>query len=220
MRLPVHLLFALANNGTSGVPGELKGLHHIHRYYGSLEWSRILQPAITLARDGFEVSHDFAVAMALSTKTDDFLTHDSVWAEDFAPNGRMLRAGEMMTRKRYARTLQTIASAGADVFYTGPIAQATIKAIQATNGTMNLKDLSKYQAISRTPVKINHKGFRIYSTGAPASGSVTLSIMNILAGYNDSDNESISLKTHRMIEAMRFGYGKVWILHRMTLCIC
>jgi gamma-glutamyltranspeptidase/glutathione hydrolase len=32
-----------------------------------------------------------------------FLVEDPIWAEDFAPNGRLLEFGDIMTRKRYAK---------------------------------------------------------------------------------------------------------------------
>lgn len=48
-----------------------------------------------------------------------FLTDDPVWAEDFAPNGTLLRLGDTITRKRYANTLETIAREGVATFYEG-----------------------------------------------------------------------------------------------------
>ena len=192
----------------SGVPGEVRGLQHIYDHYGSLPWSMLVQPAIRLARDGFVISEDFAKAMDLSTQLYDFLSEDPVWAEDFAPKGRRLQKGEVMTRKRYARTLEAIASQGADAFYTGPIGRAMIDTLQKYNGSMVLKDLEDYQILSRHPVDIKYKGLRIYSCGTPASGAVILSSLKILEGYNESSEDFQDLKVHRMDEATRFGYGK------------
>ena len=187
----------------------MRGLHYIHQRYGQLEWSRLLEPAIRLARDGFEVSRDFATAMDLSTQSFDFLTHDPAWAEDFVPQGRRLQHGDIMTRTRYARMLESVSRLGAAAFYDGLIAEATVEAVRNKNGTMELSDLRDYDIVSRPPVKISYNGFNIYSTGAPSSGAVILSILKIMEGYNQSTEESCHLKTHRMDEAMRFGYGKV-----------
>lgn len=168
----------------------------------------LLQPAIKLARDGFVVSADFAKAMDLATQRYDFLTEDPVWAEDFAPKGIRVRTGEVMTRKRYARTLEAIANEGADVFYTGAIAEATVNALGKDNGTMSLKDLEDYRVVSRPPIGINYKGFSLYACGVPASGSVVLSALKILEGYDNAGADAQDLKIHRMDEAIRFGYGK------------
>lgn len=195
----------------SGVPGEIQGLHKIHENYGSLSWSTLLRPAIILARDGFIVGSDFAKAMALVTSVYgyDFLSKEPTWAEDFAPNGTRVGVGDVMTRKRYANTLESIAVGGPDAFYKGPLAEATVRALHETNGSMIMEDLANYAVISRTPVKIDYKGFRLYGCGAPASGAVALSIMKVLEGYEDfGQSHTLNLSTHRLDEAIRFGYGK------------
>lgn len=128
----------------SGVPGEVRGLEYLHRKYGSLPWKRLLQPAIKVARDGFIVTADDVRYMASATASHDFLTQDPAWAIDFAPNGTRLGLGDIMTRKRYADTLESIAEYGPDAFYTGAIAEATVRALQKSNGTMTLCDLADY----------------------------------------------------------------------------
>ena len=176
-----------------------------------MPWSTLLSPSIALARDGFVVSGDFAKAMDLSEQFAgyDFLSKGPLWARDFAPNGTRVGKGDTMTRKRYARTLQAIASMGADVLYRGPLADDMINAIQESDGILTAKDLRDYRVVSRKPVEIEYKGYRIYACGAPASGSVTLSAMKILEGFKYQVDELKDLNIHRMIEAMRFGYGKV-----------
>lgn len=195
----------------SGVPGEIKGLHYIHQKYGSLTWSTLLQPAISLARDGFVVGNDFAKAMATTTGYIgyDFLSKEPTWAEDFAPNGTRVGAGDIMTRKRYAHTLEAIAVEGPDAFYKGPLAKATVRALHKTNGSMTMEDLEEYSVVSRTPVKIDYKGFRLHGCRAPASGTIALSVMKVLEGYEKFDqSHTMNLSTHRLDEAIRFGYGK------------
>lgn len=195
----------------SGVPSEIKGLHHIHKRYGSLPWSTLIHPAIMLARDGFLVSSDFAKAMTVTTEYFgyDFLSKDPIWAEDFAPNGTRVGLGDLMTRKRYAHTLEAIAVGGPEVFYEGQLAKATIRALHERNGSMTMEDLANYDIVSRIPVKTDYKGFRLYGCGAPASGAVALSVMKVLEGYEDfGQSHTMNLSTHRLDEAIRFGYGK------------
>lgn len=195
----------------SGVPGEIKGLHNIHQKYGSLPWSTLFQPAISLARDGFVVGSDFEKAMFTTTEYIgyDFLSKEPTWAEDFAPNGTRVGAGDVMTRKRYAHTLEAIAVGGSDAFYKGPLAEATIRALHKTNGSMTMEDLADYEIVSSTPVEIDYKGFRLHGCPAPASGAVVLSVMKVLEGYEDFEqSHTMNLSTHRLDEAIKFGYGK------------
>lgn len=194
-----------------GVPGEVRGLEYIHDKYGRLGWKTVMAPAIELARDGFVVSADFAAAMDLYTKYVgfDLFSTDPVWAMDFAPKGTRVGEGDVMTRKRYADTLETIADRGANAFYQGKMAEEMVKAVRKSNGSMTVEDLEAYDVRSREPVKIDYKGYQIYGCGVPASSAVTLSALKILENYDDyQDKELMNLGMHHMAEAMRFGYGK------------
>ena len=200
----------------SGVPGELRGLEYIHKHYGVLLWSTVMAPAIELARDGFAVFEDLAGAMRAAShdndflKRNEFLTNDPAWAMDFAPNGTRLGSGDIMTRKRYAVTLETISKEGSNAFHEGAMAEATVAVVRANSGSMTTSDLQDYNIGLREPVTIRYKDYNVTSCGSPASGAVALSIMKIVEGYEDFGlQESFNLSTHRLDEAMRFGYGKV-----------
>ncbi|EQL03902.1 gamma-glutamyltranspeptidase [Ophiocordyceps sinensis CO18] len=196
----------------SGVPGELRGTEYVHKRYGKLPWVSVLAPAIKLARHGFTVGQDLVRNMD-TVSPNDFLTEDPAWAIDFAPRGRRVQLGETMTRKRYADTLEAIAQRGADVFYTGPIAGATVAALQDANGTMTLEDLGNYTVALRKPVSIDYRGYRLTSTGAPSSGVVALSALNTVSGYHGfGDASQANLSTHRLDEAIRLAYGQRTVL--------
>ncbi|KAF7855327.1 uncharacterized protein EAF02_011586 [Botrytis sinoallii] len=175
----------------SGVPGELRGLEHIHTKYGVLPWKQVVLPAVKFLR---------------------FLTYDETWAIDFAPNGTRVKLGDLFTRKRYANTLETIAEHGPDAFYTGAIANATIVALQKSNGTMELSDLKNYTIESRIPSNITYRGFKIHSGTAPSSGAVVCSVLNIVEGYDMSSPSQLNFSTHYLDEAMRFAYGQRTLL--------
>lgn len=191
----------------SGVPGELRGLERLHSTYGVLPWKTVMTPAVNVARNGFEVTAD-TVRYLASVSNPEFLTEDPTWATDFAPNGTLVQLGQIMTRKRYANTLETISNEGASAFYGGSIANSTIAAIQAANGTMTLEDLANYTVEIRDTVNINYRGYKLTSCSAPSGGEVALSILNIANGFDGfGDPSQINLTTHRIDEAMRWSYG-------------
>ena len=197
----------------SGIPGELRGLEHLHKNYGCLPWAAVITPAIKVARYGFVVTEDLVRYMACATAgAYDFLTYDETWALDFAPNGTRLGLGDVMTRKRYANTLESIAEKGPDAFYTGAIANATITALQKSNGTMTLSDLANYAVQIRQPSNITYRGYKIHSGSAPSSGAVVLSTMKIVEGYDMSTPSQLNFSTHYLDEAMRFAYGQRTLL--------
>lgn len=194
----------------SGVPGEVRGLEHLHRKYGVLPWSAVVQPAVRVAREGFPVTEDLVRYMTSAVGDgEDFLSQDPTWALDFAPNGTRLGLGDTLTRRRYADTLETIATQGPDAFYSGPIAETMIRAVQAANGTMTLEDLKNYTVAIRNVSQIDYRGYKITSTTAPSSGIVALSVLKIVEGYDDFFAPgNVNLSTHRLDEAIRFGYGE------------
>ncbi len=204
----------------SGVPGELRGLEHLHNNYGKLPWAHIMKPAINVARSGFTVTQDLINQMNSATAgQDNFLVNNPTWAIDFAPNGTRVALGQTITRKRYADTLEVISQQGPNAFYTGAIANATITALKAAGGTMRLADLKNYTVVIRKPAQITYRGFKLTSCSAPSSGVVAMSVMKTVEGYQEFGYAStLNLSTHRFDEAIRFGYGEVRVESFLTIC--
>jgi len=195
----------------SGVPGEVRGLQHLHEKYGSMPWKDVMQGAIHTARYGWNVTQDLVRYMKsanASAQVPDFLCVEPSWALDFCPNGTLVGLGDVISRKRYANTLETIANKGPDAFYNGAIAETTIAALQAANGTMTLEDLANYTVALRRVNNITYGDYVIHATSAPSSGGIALATLNTVSGYGDFFNPgTVNLSTHRLDEAMRFAYG-------------
>lgn len=187
-----------------GVPGELRMWEDIHKKHGKLPWHDIFQPAIDLAYNGFKVPNQLATAIADNEK----YVCKGYFRESFCPGGKYAVEGQTITRPRYAKTLAKIADQGADAFYYGQIANNTIKAIRATNGTMVLKDLAGYQVVERQPVQAKLGNYSLYATSAPSSGAVILSALQTVSQYADLMTANTNISTHRLIEATKFAYGE------------
>lgn len=88
-----------------------------------------------------------------------------------------------------------------------------VRAIRATNGTATAADFAGYAAVVRAAVQGEYRGRRLFATGAPSSGAVTLSILQTLdafprPGPDAAEADSnVNVTTHRLDEALRFGYG-------------
>jgi gamma-glutamyltranspeptidase/glutathione hydrolase len=71
-----------------------------------------------------------------------------------------------------------------------------------------MQDLKKYTVAIRKPIEVEHRGYKLHSCGAPSSGPVALAVMKVVEGYEDFGwAASLNLSTHRLDEAIRFGYG-------------
>lgn len=70
-----------------------------------------------------------------------------------------------------------------------------------------MEDMRSYTVLSKAPISIDFRGFKLYSTGAPSSGSIMLNMLKTMEQYPQEDLADTNLTTHRFIEAMRFAYG-------------
>ncbi|KAG0306851.1 hypothetical protein BGZ98_001590 [Dissophora globulifera] len=188
------------------VPGEIRGLELAHKRHGKLPWERLFAPSVKLAREGWVIGPELAKRLQTYTK---MMETEPDWATTFAPNGTVLREGQLIKREALANTLETIGREGADAFYTGPLAQNMVDYIQANGGILNMEDMKSYVPLIKEPVVGYFHGRKIYATPAPTSGPVLISILNILERYDlGRFKENANVEAHRLVEAMKFGYAQ------------
>lgn len=72
---------------------------------------------------------------------------------------------------------------------------------------MTLADLKDYKIVTRKTVSTTYRNYTLFSTSAPSSGSVALSILKLVENYDLSDASLRPLNTHRLDEAMRWSYA-------------
>jgi gamma-glutamyltranspeptidase/glutathione hydrolase len=72
---------------------------------------------------------------------------------------------------------------------------------------MTLQDLKDYKVEVRNSINITYRGYTLHSCGTPSGGSIALSILKSIEGYNMSEPSLLDLDTHRLDEAMRFSYA-------------
>jgi gamma-glutamyltranspeptidase / glutathione hydrolase len=189
-----------------GVPGTVAGLHLAWKEQGSKPWKDLITPAITLARDGFEVSH--GLARSLAGQLDEFKRYPASLAQ-FSKSGQPYQAGETLKQPDLARTLQRIADQGPAGFYEGETAALLEKEMQANDGLITRDDLKKYQAKKRDVVKGTYRGHEIIGMAPPSSGGIAvIEMLNILEGYDLKANGYGSAKNaHLIAESMRRAFA-------------
>lgn len=134
------------------------------------------------------------------------------WNETFAKGGQRVKEGDKITRPKYAKTLNTIAQYGVQEFYEGEIAKSIARAVQNNSGILTENDLRSYSIDTRDDALIDsYHNHTIASPMAPSSGVIAQKILKVLDRYDDlfHDQNNVHRDTHRMIEAMRFGYAMV-----------
>jgi gamma-glutamyltranspeptidase/glutathione hydrolase len=190
-----------------GVPGTVAGLYLAHQKYGKLSWAEVVQPAIDLAENGF-IFNWALYNDALSFKTDTSATEfmKSYFQNDM---GELLQPGMNWKQPQLAKTLTLIRDKGRDGFYKGEIAAKIASFMKENGGIITQKDLDKYEAIERKPIKGTYKGFDIYSMPPPSSGGIALiEMLNLMeqADFKELEFNSTDY-IHFLTEAMRRAFA-------------
>ena len=191
----------------AGVPGTVRGLAMAHQKYGKLQWRDLVQPAVELARDGFDLDADKAGSL---NRVLTAFPHMSELQRVFGkPDGPPWQAGDRLTQPNLARTLQLIADRGPDAFYTGPIADQIVAEMRQGNGLISRRDLANYKPKPRTPLRGTYRGYDIHSAPPPSSGGVAIiQMLNVLEHFDLKRQPRYAPRTlHLITEAMRGAYA-------------
>jgi gamma-glutamyltranspeptidase/glutathione hydrolase len=190
-----------------GVPGTVRGMQLAHRRFGKLPWKDVVMPAVTLAEKGFPLSE--ALARSLNREVSGSMARYPASVAAYGkPGGGQWAAGDTIVLADLGRTLRAIATKGADVFYTGWIADSIAASMQANGGLISKKDLVAYQAKVRAPIRGKYHGYDIISMPPPSSGGVAIvEMLNILERFDLPKLGALSAQgLHYQIEAMRRAY--------------
>jgi gamma-glutamyltranspeptidase/glutathione hydrolase len=185
-----------------GVPGVVAGLLTLHERYGKLPLTQILQPAISRARNGFEISAN--LAGFIMEKYEQISANDAaatVFLKDLLPP----EAGSIIQNPDLATTFNRIAGNGKEAFYSGEIAGAIAASVREQGGVMHVSDLAGYRPVVTAPVTGSYRGYEIIST-APSSGGGThlIELLNIMEGYDLRKlGHNSAGYIHLLAEAMR-----------------
>ncbi len=190
-----------------GVPGTVRGLELAHRRYGRLKWRDVVMPAANLAR-GFALSD--ALARSLNREVSRSMQpYPASVAAYGKPDGGLWVAGDTIRLADLARSLDAIATGGADAFYKGWIADSIAADMARSGGLISKADLAAYVAKERMPVRGTYRGYDVHSMPPPSSGGVALiEMLNLLERKNLRVADRWSPRTlHLTIEAMRRAFS-------------
>ena len=190
---------------SAGVPGTVAGLALAQQKYGRAEWKRLVDPAVRLARDGFDVPNGLARSLTGASK---YLGAYPASATAYYRSGQPYAVGERFRQPDLAATLTRIRDNGRAGFYTGETARLLASYMRSGGGLITEADLASYMAKERAPIRGTYRGYEIISMPPPSSGGVAMvEMLNILEGYDLSAAGHNSPRyVHLVTEAMRRAF--------------
>lgn len=189
-----------------GVPGTVAGLTKALEQWGSLPLAEVMQPAIDLAEQGYEVSP--TMAKLLQVEKDNLGKWPTTKAI-FFDGDEPLALGDTLVQKNLAESLKLIAKEGADAFYKGAIAEEIVRDQEAHDGLITKDDLASYEATEREVVRGDYRGYEIVSMPLPSSGGIhIIQMLNAMEHLPIKESGVNSAKTiSLMAETMKRAYA-------------
>jgi len=185
------------------VPGMVDAYFQMLVRFGTRSFAEVMEPAHSLAADGFIVHQLGAESIAASA---DVLARDEAAAAVFLPSGNPVPAGKRLVQADLGRTLQTLAGEGADVFYRGVIGERITSYLTSVGGALSMEDFANHVTGFTQPLETTYRGHTVYQTGLPSQGLILLEALNIIEGADLSDPLSTDA-IHLMVEAKKLAFA-------------
>ncbi len=186
---PIHADFGTAiqefhiGHGAIATPGLVKGLFRAHRDLGSLPITRLIEPAVRLARAGVALrgvdAYLFQVVGPILT------ARPETRACYCNAEGRLLLEGEVLRLPEMADTLEALGREGEALFYQGEIARRLLAECAAKGGHLTARDLSGYRVELRVPLERQYRDARVFLNPPPSSGGILIAFALALLAARD-----------------------------------
>jgi gamma-glutamyltranspeptidase/glutathione hydrolase len=176
----VHYAVGIAS---CGVPGVAAGLGELWRRHGRLDWARLVEPALRLARSGVEMTPAQASCLAMLAPV---MTMNE-GAQIYAPGGALLATGDRLQQPGLVRALELLSEEGAGSVYSGSIAEALLALMEERGGLVTSEDLETYRAEWSSAIEVGYLGSSFWTRGGLSGLPETLPRVPRLRGLGDAD---------------------------------
>jgi gamma-glutamyltranspeptidase / glutathione hydrolase len=175
---PIDVKFAdegiqVFNIGPSscGVYGTAAGLTEALERFGSAPLGALVEEPARVARDGLEVTE---MQGFLFTVLEPILRSTPEAAEIYAPEGRILRAGDRIALPELGGLLERLGAEGPGFLYAGDVAAAVSDWVLERGGLVTREDLAAYEVVEREPARARYRGRDVLTNPPPSSGGILI----------------------------------------------
>ena len=144
----------------------------MRRLYGTKPSKKLLEPAIDLCHNGFEVTP--YLTSVISDRIDRIKDLNAV--KLIAPENKPLKAGQILKQPLLEKTLRRLAYDQGLSFYYGSDADKTISDMNSKGSFYTKLDFMKYKSKLCKPLKLSYKTFEVYGNPLPSCSVVSMKL--------------------------------------------
>lgn len=170
---------------------------------GALPLARLLRDAIDHARAGVAVAAGGAAIAA--TKGEELRGQPGAYATTFEPEGRPVRAGDLLRQPLLADTLERLADEGLASFYSGALAADIAADLAALRSPVSAADLAAHQATRPDPLHVGIGGATLYNSAPPTQGFASLLILALFDRLRAGSPDGFD-HVHGLVEATKQAF--------------
>jgi gamma-glutamyltranspeptidase / glutathione hydrolase len=159
----------------ASTPGSVNDWEALWEEYGELGWSRLLEPAIAQAEDGFVLDAENAGWIG-----SEFYTFPPHARELYGDSGAPLSEGQRLVQEDLGRSLRLISEQGTGAVYGGELGAAMASATQQAGGFLTTNDLEANSAEWREPVSMDYGSYEVVTAPPPTTAWNTLTRLGVM----------------------------------------
>ena len=176
------------------VPGAVAGWFDLLERFGTRSFGDLADDAITLARDGFEVTAASAVPFA---EARGMYPTSRPWQDAYGH----VEAGTRLRQPGLARTIEILVADGPGAYYRGEIAAAIAAGVQDSGGVLDTADLEGHHGEWVDPMRAAYRDVEVVELPPPTQGVTALEALRILDGWELP--KPGAARQHLLIEATK-----------------
>ena len=154
-----------------GVYGTPLGLAEALERFGTVSLGALTGPPAKVARDGHELNEIQAYIVKILGP---IIVSRPEGQAIYAPEGRLLKAGETIRHPELADLLERLGAEGPAHLYTGDVAAKTSEYVLERGGLLTREDLAAYRVIDREPARAHYSGRDVLTNPPPSSGGILI----------------------------------------------
>jgi gamma-glutamyltranspeptidase/glutathione hydrolase len=160
-----------AGPSSCGVYGTPRGICEALERFGTVGIGELTGAPARVAREGAELTRTQAYIVDILAG---LVTSTPEGQAIYAPEGRLLGAGERFRFPELGDLLDRLGAEGAEHLYSGDVATSVSEYVLERGGLITREDLAAYEVIDREPARAHYRGREVLTNPPPSSGGILI----------------------------------------------